>query len=335
MSGLLDIFNVITPISNDDPDKPIYAVMPMSHHESYFIGKDNESRACLLISTIDHDKKGHAPIRLESLDVQFDLRCRVRKDQQSEREDMFTVVRCRSLDQETIHYFLSICDTIARIVGDRPAQRSIASVVNRLATIFQKMQAPPTRPVIGLFGELFLIWRSSNPARALAAWRVDQGASFDFSDGEIRLDIKAAGGRVRTHTFSYDQCNPPKGTIAIVASLFVERSPAGTSLRSMIDEIERRLTGNIDLAFKLHEVITGTLGTNLKDALAMKFDEKLADASMRFFSLYDVPAIRGPLPPGISDVHFRSDLSALHALSAQNLIREDPVLLDLLPTTMA
>jgi len=330
-SSLIAIFETIAAPPGNNPDKPLYAVMSVPDYESYFIGKDSESRACLLVATVDRTRRRQAPILLESMDVQFDLHCQLRKGQEPDREDTFTVIRCRSLDQETIHYFLSVCETVLRMLGDSPAQRSVASAVNRLAAIFQKMQTPPPRPVNGLFGELFLIWRSGNPIRALAAWRMDDTARFDFADGDIRIDVKATGGRVRAHTFSYEQCNPPSGTIAVVASLFIERSSGGITLRSLIDQIERRITANIDLVFKLYDVIAATLGVNLNEAMALKFDEKLADSSLCFFNLHDVPAIRGSLPTGISDVHFRSDLSALQSLSVQTLIDRDPVFWDLLP----
>jgi hypothetical protein len=330
-STLVAIFEAIAPPLGDNPDKPLYAVMPVPGYESYFIGKDTESHACLLAATVDHTRKRQAPIRLESLDVQFELRCQLRKGQEPDREDTFTVIRCRSLDPQTIHYFLSVCETILRMVGDSPAPRAVASAVNRLAAIFRKMQDPPTRPVNGLFGELFVIRHSGNPIRTLAAWRMDETARFDFADGDIRLDVKTTGGRVRAHTFSYEQCNPPPGTIAVVASLFVEHSPGGITLQSIIDEIERKTSANIDLAFKLHDVISATLGTDLGKALSLKFDEKIAASSLRFFSLYDVPAIRGPLVAGISDVHFRSDLSSLQTLPVQALIDRDPIFWDLLP----
>ncbi len=334
-STLIAMFEAIAPPLGDNPDKPLYAVMPIPGYGSYFIGKDTESRACLLAATVDHTHKRQAPIRLESLDVQFELRCQLRRGQEPDREDTFTVIRCRSLDPETIHYFLCVCETVLRMVGDSPAPRAVASAVNRLAAIFQKMQNPPTRPVNGLFGELFVIWRSRNPIRALAAWRTDETACFDFADGDVRLDVKATSGRVRAHTFSYEQCSPPPGTIAVVASLFVEHSPGGITLQSIIYEIERNTAVNIDLAFKLHDVISATLGMNLSKTLALKFDEKIADSSLRFFSLYDVPAIRGPLVAGVSDVHFRSDLSGLQALPAQALIDRDPTFWDLLPRGIA
>lgn len=330
-AGLEGLFEAIRPTPVDNPDKPLYAVMPVPSHASYFVGKDSDARACLLVATGDRTGKLQPPIRLESLDVQFELRCHLKREGEPEREGTFTVIRCRALDNETIRYFLSICETILRMIGDRPTRPQVAAAVNRLAAIFQKMQKPPSRPVNGLFGELYLLWRSGNPVRAVDAWRADETARFDFSDGDIRLDVKAAGGRLRVHTFSYEQCNPPPGTIAVVASLHVEQTAGGMTLRSVIDDIEVRIAAHADLVLKLHEVVIATLGVSLNEALALRFDIRLADSSLRFFSLEDVPGIRGPLPVGVSDVHFRSDLSALPALSIQTLIDRDPGFWDLLP----
>jgi hypothetical protein len=326
------IFEIIAPPTGDHPDKPIYAVMPIPGYESYFIGKDHEGYACLLVATSDQPRRLQSPIRLENLDVQFDLRCHLRSKKEVERVGTFTVIRCRSLDGETVRYFLSVCDTIVGMVGDKPKQREVASAVHRLAAIFQKLQKPPARPVNGLFGELYLIWRSGNPSRAVKAWRVDESARFDFADGNIRMDVKATAGRLRAHTFSYEQCNPPPGTIAIVASLFTERSPDGISLRNLVQEIETLIAAHPDLILKLHEVLTTTLGASLTEALAMMFDPKLAHSSLKFYSLREIPAIRGALPVGVGDVHFRSDISGMPALSVQSLIDQDLTFQDLVPS---
>lgn len=325
------VFEAIAPPQGTDLDKPIYAVMPVSGYDSYFIGKDREGHACLLVVTADSSGHLQSPIRLENLDVQFELRCHLRRKGDVERVGTFTVIRCRSLDDETVRYFLSVCDTILGIVGDKPKQRELASAVHRLAAIFQKLQRPPSRPINGLFGELYLIWRSANPSRSVQAWRVDEMARFDFAAGNVRLDVKAASGRVRSHTFSYEQCNPPPGTVAVVASLFVERSPGGMSLRSMIGEIETGISAFPDLVIKLREVVASTLGSSLSEGLGIVFDTKLADSSLSFYSLADVPAIRGTVPPGVSDVHFRSDVSGSLALTRGSLIAHDPLFAELLP----
>ena len=331
-TALADIFKGICPPSAEPSDKPLYAVMAVPGHSGYFVGKDRESLACLLVSTSDQAGRPHPPIRLESLDAQFELRCHLTKANEPEREGTFTVIRCRDSDNETTRYFLSVCDSLLRVLGDQPTRASIATAVNRLAAIFQKVRRPPARPLNGLFGELYLLLRSGNTGTALEAWRANENARFDFSHGDVRLDVKAAGGRNRVHTFSYEQCNPPSGTVAVVASLHAEQAAGGSSLYSIINQIEARVSADVGLVLKLHETVAATLGASLNDGLSRRFDMRLAESSLRFFSLEDVPAIRGPLPVGVSDVHFRSDLSALPPVSIEWLIDRDPILWDLLPS---
>jgi hypothetical protein len=328
---LESIFDKIAPLETDDRDKPLYAAMPVPGCESYFVGKDPQGYACLLVAASDHPRNMQAPIRLENLDVQFDLRCHLRRDNEVEGEGVFTVIRCRSIDHEFIRYFLSVCLTIIRVVGDAPRRGELASAIHRLAAIFQKLQSPAVRSVYGLFGELYLISRSGSPSTAVRAWRVDDTARFDFAEGNVRLDVKATSGRVRAHTFSYEQCNPPTDTVAVVASLFAERSPSGISIRELIEHIEARVAAHADLVLKLHEVVTSTLGIGLTEALSIAFDERLAESSLRFYDLCTVPAIRGDLQAGVSDVHFRSDLSALSSATVRSLVEKDAAFLDLLP----
>lgn len=328
LEGIFDA--VLAPVS-DVPDRPLYAVLPIPGYESYLLGKDREGHACLLVAPRDRPGRPSAPIRLEKLDVQFELRCQLRRGKEPERAGVYTVIRCRVLDRETTRYFLSICGTILGIVGDQPALRDLSAAVQRLAAIFQKIQQPPSRTLNGLFGELYVIQQSARPTVALEAWRVDDGARFDFSTGNLRLDVKTASGRVRAHSFSYDQCNPPPGTFAVAASLFIERVPVGLSLRALLENIETSVAAFPDLVLKLHEVVGATLGVALGDALGVAIDFRLAESSLRFYSLAEIPGIRSPLPVGVSDVHFRSDISMCSPLSPQVLVGRDLGFEDFLP----
>jgi hypothetical protein len=310
---------------------PLYSVIPISGLRSYLVGKDQAALACVLIATADDTTTVQAPIRLETIDVQFDLRCQLRKGADAPSEGVFTVIRCRSADRETIRYFLSVCRTVIKLLGDRPTRRAVASAVNRLVDIFRRAQALASRSVSGLFGELYVISRSKNLARSVAAWRMAESARFDFVSNDARLEVKAATGRKRIHSFSYEQCNPPAGTVAVIASLLVERIAGGMSLRSLVEQIERELAGNADLVLKLREVVASTMGGSLHEALTSSFDMRLAETSLRFFRCCDIPAIRGQLPPGVSDVHFTADLSGLDVTSLQHLIQQSADLEELLP----
>ncbi len=311
-------------------DHLIYSVAPIPGYPAYFIGKDNSGNACLLISAPDKDSRPQVPIRLESLEVAFDIPSVVKRGG-TVSEGIFTVVRCRTNDAEIIRYFLSIGETLLRILGPTPSHAAIRDTIIRLAHIFQRMQSPAARSVNGLFGELFFIRRSHNPFRVLAAWRVQDISRFDFNSGSLRVDVKTASGRQRIHAFSYDQCNPPSGTLAVVASMFVEQAASGISLQEIVREIERIVATNTDLVLKLHETVAETLGRSLREALNVCFDHRLAASSLQFYDLRAIPAVRDMLTPGVSDIHFRSDLSGGSVVSLEQLIDREPLLIDFLP----
>ena len=319
--SLEHLFETITVPSNSDLGGLLYAIKPVPGRQDCYIGKDSDAHACFLVATVDRNNERFSPRRYKDLDVQYGLLCNLEKVDGISTEERLTVIRCRTSDEDTIRYFLSACNTILSVLGDEPTQKVIDLTVRRLASIFQKMQKPPTKTVNGLFGELYLIYRSASPIESLAAWRSDDAARFDFVAENIRLDVKVTERRMRAHVFSYEQCNPPAGTVAIAASMFVERSPGGVSLLKLVDGIVSQVASDANLIFKLHEVMAATLGSHLGEAMAIAYDTELADSSLCFYYLDNVPAVREPLPANVSAVHFRSDLSSLKPVSI-SVLRE-------------
>lgn len=330
MTELAGLFGDIEPEAGAETAGPLYTVVRVPGRPRFFVGKDGRCRACLLIAMPEvSPRMSQSPIRLRSVDAQFDLHCRVREGES--REGRFTIIRCRENDRDLTRYFLALCESVLRVLGDEPSQEEIAGVVSRLAGILRRVALPSVRSLNGLFGELFLLLRSSDALGSLSSWRASDTARFDFSCGDVRLDVKATSNRERAHTFSYEQCNPPVGTIAIVASLHAELAGGGMSLYALVREIEARVSSDPDLVFKLHENVAATLGATLDDALQRRYDVQLAESSLRFFRLEEVPAIRGELPVGVSSVHFRSDLSPLSPVAREALIAEEPTVAALLP----
>lgn len=326
-TALLPLFEGLSTLN---ADRPVYSVTPVPGYPIYYVGKDNDGYACLLLSVFTKEVKRDAAIRLEGIEVVFQIPSVIRHAGKLS-EGTFTIIRCRSADVEVIRYFFFVVETLLRILGPSPNSISVESVINRLIGIFQRLQLPATRSVNGLFGELFFMRKCSNPFRVVAAWRINDNSRFDFNSGSIRLEIKTAGGRQRVHTFSYDQCNPPSGTIAVVASLFVEQATDGTSLRDLIRDIEVLIISNTDLVLKLHDNVAETLGQSLQTALRMRFDIRLADSTLQFYDLRSVPALRIAPPPGVSDIHFRSDLSNCPQADMKTFLEREPLLADFLP----
>jgi hypothetical protein len=102
--------------------------------------------------------------------------------------------------------------------------------------------------------------------------------------------------------------------VGLLASVFVEASGGGLSVQELIRAIEGRLQGRQDLILKVQQSVAKTLGDALPSALSSRFDDRLARASMRFYDMASIPAVRGSLPSEVSQVHFRSDLSSVSPL---------------------
>ena len=184
-----------------------------------------------------------------------------------------------------------------------------------LVSLFQRLARPPRREAQGLFGELVIIDTAHDPSALLDAWHADPLERFDFAFEDLRLEVKTSSNRRRSHEFSLEQRNPLPATTATLASLFVETSGGGLSLETLIFRVEARLARYSRSIVKLHSVIADTLGATLLPALAQRFDEQLAFDSIAFYDLATIPAVRGMLPPEVSAVRFRSDISSLAALN--------------------
>ncbi len=114
---------------------------------------------------------------------------------------------------------------------------------------------------------------------------------------------------MRQHHFSQDQLNPPTGSYVLIASIFVERAVGGLSLGELIDEVRQQVSVVPELVSGVDRVAFESLGKSWQTALEDRFDYELASDSLVFFSSLDVPKVPLPLPPGVTEVRFRADLT--------------------------
>lgn len=273
----------------------------------HFIGVDSTGHAALLIHS--SQRTSRAPIRLARLDVQFSLPCRLLENDREEKQDVFTAVTCRSSEATLIKHFCHAAEMLIKVLGTQPSDHKVYECVTRLTELFQNLSRGAGGTAVGLFGELLVIHLSSDPKASVRAWRSNTDDRYDFSVDDFRLEVKTAGNRHRSHHFSREQCMPPDGTVALVASVLAEASGGGLALRELVEQIEPQLESDAELILKLHINVAETLGDSLDRALEVRFDEQLARTSLAFFDLREIPAIRDGVPVELSEVRFKVDLS--------------------------
>lgn len=330
--NLATIFSEIPTPSKGLDGSPRYQVREVADGSRHFIGRDSQGQPCLLLGS--GETTVQAPIRLAVLEVRFSVPCRITASIGAEHTETLTTIVCTAHEEETRNYFARVAETILHIVGPNPSIHVIASAVRRLVELFQRLSRPASRSVTGLFGELYAIHRSRSPNVAMQAWRSTVDDRFDFSIDDVRLEVKASSERIRAHSFSREQCNPPADTIGVLVSLFVESSGGGLSLNELIDRVEEQLDGDFGLCLKLHETVAATLGEGTPAALAMRFDEHLARSSLQVYELKNVPSVRGEVPSEVSQIRFRSDISRVSPAHLSGLDRKSIRLRDLLPARL-
>jgi len=190
-----------------------------------------------------------------------------------------------------------------------PAAPELSDAVQRMAVLFTALEHPPTRATQGLWAELFLIANAREPVITAESWHNEASERYDFALALCRLEVKSSGDRTRDHYFSYEQVYPVAGVNVIIASLFVERSTAGTSLGDLWDAVRAAVSAHSELRLKVDEICFRSLGSSWPDARALTFDEQLAKQSLAFYHVRDIPRVESELRAGVTEVRFRSDLS--------------------------
>jgi hypothetical protein len=317
---LLRLFAALPLPAGDNPAGR-FSAQPIPGLRSCSVGKDASGWPVLLIET---DSCGRGPVAppivLENLSVLHNADCRMQDVYGGTSIHRLSVIRCCG-DNAVLHeYFLRALTPVIASLPERPTREQVVAAVNTLIELFRRASQSPRKTVQGLWAELFVIQRAADPSALLRCWHIEPEDRFDFAEDLQRLEVKAATGRIRTHRFSQEQLRPPAGTLAMIASILIERSAGGQSVNDLVDDIRQRVA-DPDLLIRLDAVVAETLGKEWRAAQEDRFDRQLAVESIRFLDARTIPSVPASLPPEVTDVHFRVDLTN-HSLILSDELRQ-------------
>ncbi len=287
------------------------------------LGKDASGSPALLVSLVGAAATTLVPpVELEHITVQHRVRCRLWRAATEPEVVTVTLIRCRETDRVLHGYFLDVIQGVLPLLGPAPSEARVREVVAALTELFRALELPPRKTVQGLWGELYLIVQAADTAALVRAWHTTPDEPYDFCGAGQRVEVKSASGDKRGHYFTLQQLHPPADTIAVIASVFVERSGGGVSLGELIERARLRISGRADLAVRLDQVVAVSLGQNWRNGLSQRFDWERAQGTLAFFDAATIPSIRpANVPTDVSEVRFRSELSALFPI-AEVVMRE-------------
>ena len=300
--------SLVLPLAQPSGDN--FSAIPIPGFETHRLAKDVSGAPCLLLRQPAGATRP-APIRLQNLLVAYDVPCTITFPSGAKEQESFTILRCSDADPRLFAHFLKIVSPVVAALGAMPTSAAVRQAISGLVQLFQALTAPAKKSIQGVWAELFLIRNSSNPMVLTSAWHRLRDEHFDFVAGPERLEVKSSSNRRREHYFSLAQLSSTRLSRVVIASVFVERVGGGFSLRRLFEEVRSQVVDNPALAVQFDSSFYAALGTGWADVMDESFDWELAEESLAFFDAELVPRVANPVPPTVTDVRFRSDLSGV------------------------
>lgn len=290
------------------PDAGYFSATPIPGAQPHRLARGSHDETCLLIAVSEGTGRRPPALELEHLRVLYDVQCRIVEGSGAQETGTFTVIACTAEEPFLREQFLRIAAPTVLLLGRQPTRSDVAETVTGLARLFRAVSAPARASAQGLWGELFVMTRATKPRELIHSWRVEDDETFDFSAATQRMEVKAVAGGPRRHHFSLEQLSPPAGVCALIASVYVERAGAGTSLGELVDRLRDEVADDAKTLLRLECTVAETLGESFPAALSQRFDYQRALQTLRFYDAAEVPCIDRNVPEGVTQVRFVASL---------------------------
>jgi len=295
-----DLFNKLSAPNTKNKDEYKSSKIPNTNHR---IGKNFEELPSILIKTKDQESLV-SNYKGANILLRFKESCKIHEDNTS---SIFTILSCRSNDELTIKMFLDICETTIPQLNNEPSAEEIKKITNVIIDLFREI-SDKKRSIIGLWGELFLIYSSSNTKKTLQAWHENPTDKYDFFDDNEALEVKCTSKTDRIHKFQHDQLLSEIKNHYIASIMVSENHNDGLSVLDLYEEIKKNELP-LNLINKLKKNYYRVIGTNPKEDLdELKFDIDYSKKNLMYYKLKDVTSLTND-DDSITEISYKVDLS--------------------------
>lgn len=302
----IKIFSDLQENENSDNDFIQVSAVPFSIHHKIGISKEG---FLLFFIKCDRDLKS-ININLEFISVLFSQKCNI-KEENEKLKDLLSIVILKTQNQDLQKYFTDFFTIILQNIDPIPTEITLYKEVQKVIDLFSYISKPPIKSLQGLWSELFVIEKSSNPEYLIKSWHISTSDKYDFNDSKDKLEVKSTQKYRRVHRFSIDQLHNNSGSDLLIASLFVLETGSGISILDLRDNILLRV-GDLNLKIKLNELIYKTIGDNYEKLGEIYFDYQKASDSLSYYDILNIPYIDvKTIPPEISNIIFDCDLTSV------------------------
>lgn len=310
MSNKVDLYSLFCELRDKGQNNDNYFVSSISDCVPHKLGCSPEGFPIFFIEC--YNKENTSDIKLKLFSVLFNRQCSISNiNEEVSSTKYYSLIQLNSTNIEFVRYFLEVIYLILCKIDKVPNNATLKNEIIKVVKLFTTPTTISKDTVKGLWAELFVIDQSSDPNYLIKAWHSSLEDKYDFNDGIDKIEVKSTSGSKREHTFSIEQLTPNENSNLLVASVFVIQSGMGKNVFNLLDDIQARIT-DIESQIKIKEQVLQTIGPHIDEVTNLYFDYPYACQLYGLFDYKDVPSIDATsIPPQVSSVHFRSDLSAI------------------------
>jgi len=290
----------------DNPSKDYVSVESVPFSDYHKIGISSEGYPLFFVKCDNQTKS--IDINLELISVVFSQECSIKENEKNSNE-IYTVVILKTINTDLQQYFTDVFSIILQQLEPIPSENNLYREIRKVIDLFSSISKTPVKSIQGLWAELLVIEKSSDPEYLINAWHNSPSDKYDFNDSIDKLEVKSTTKSKRIHRFSIEQLNNNPSSNLLIASTFVIETGTGKSILNLRDIIISRFN-NINIQLRLNEIIYKTMGNEYEKLGEVYFDYQQASDSLAFYNVEDIPLINiTAIPLQVSNVTFDSDLT--------------------------
>ena len=301
------------------PSGHTYTVVPIPGYDNVYLGIDSASRPCFFVRAVE--RSTGPPLHTSHVSLRIGQEYSVASPGGQLRRERLHALLCETMDAADTETFIVLVEALLGRYKKKQVDQEVLTAffgsMARLFSIGPSVDLKTERQ--GLWGELFMMSRVGGFRFWAPSWHSESTRKFDFSAGSKRVEVKTAVGDERIHFFAHRQIYELGGERIIIASLLLRKEDAGLSLSELIQQAWVALQGSMDY-IKLEQSVRQA-GMEAPEEIGPVYDAAEAEQSLAWFHAADAPHFTMSEPPGVSQTHYRVDLSTAPQVAPDELVQ--------------
>lgn len=267
--------------------------LPVARGSPNRLLRGRSGEVCLLIAS--SQKAAWPDLKLRNVQAQAAVRCRVETPDGVISLVDGTLITCTASDPQLRRLFLNLMEEALAALGTNPAPTEIAAWLQRIATLFARLELEGRKQLRGLWAELLTMIALGDPELAARRWHTHASETFDFTAGSFAIEVKSCQNLDRIHHFSLSQLRPPSDLTVWLASVVTRSDPQGASVLDLLRQVEEAIIDN-QTRHGLRLMVLAIGGQALEEDDLHRFDRAGALQTICFMDAREIPSIREDLP---------------------------------------